>query len=119
MNNKKTPNKDRQLKVRLTDHEYTKLEDLASAQGITKADYVRQKLDLESVKRSPMKKIRARQFTPVDPSLLRQITRIGNNLNQIARKANGEGVDSTLALVEMLLVIERRLRQVQDAYQIS
>lgn len=119
MNKKKTPNKDRQLKVRLTDDEYTKLEDLASAEGITKADYVRQKLDLESVKRCPMKKIQARQFTPVDPSLLRQITRIGNNLNQIARKANGEGFDSSLALLEQLLGIERRLKQVQDAYQIS
>ena len=105
--------------MRLTDDEYTKLEELATAEGITKADYVRQKLDLESVKRSPMIKKQVRQFTPVDPSLLRQITRIGNNLNQIARKANGEGFDSTLTLLQILLGIERRLKQVQDAYQIS
>ncbi len=116
---KKRETKDRQLKVRLTEDEFAKLKKAADADGVTLANYARRQLDLDTVKRSPIGMMTYRKYTPVDPDLLRQISRLGNNLNQIARRVNQNDFQTSLDLLKTLLTIERRLKQVQDAHQIS
>lgn len=119
MNNQKKVAKDKQLKVRLTDEEFIKLKKHADHEGITMANFARRQLALDVVSRSPTGHRHYRKFTPVDPDLIRQISRLGNNLNQIARRVNQGGFDAPLDLLELLLIIDRRLKQVLNAHQIS
>lgn len=115
----KKATKGRQLKVRLTEDEFARLKKAAEGDGVTMADFARRQLALDTVNRSPTGSMAYRKFTPVDPDLLRQISRLGNNLNQIARRVNQYDFDTSLDLLQALLTIERRLKQVQDAHQIS
>lgn len=119
VDNNKRATKDRQLKVRLSEDEFARLKKAADGEGLTMANFARRQLALDVVKRSPSGSISFRKFTPVDPGLLRQLSRLGNNLNQIARRVNQGGFDASFDLLKELLIIERRLKQVQDAHQIS
>ncbi|MDX1749068.1 MAG: MobC family plasmid mobilization relaxosome protein [Methylophaga sp.] len=119
VNKNKKATKDKQLKIRLTEDEFAKLKKAADADGVTMANFARRQLALDVVNRSPTGSMAYRKFTPVDPDLLRQISRLGNNLNQIARRVNQDDFDTSLELLQALLTIERRLKQVQDAHQIS
>ena len=55
----------------------------------------------------------------VDPALLRQLTGIGNNLNQIARRINSgqwSGLDR-VHVISALSAIERELAALKDEHQ--
>ena len=114
--NIKSP-RDRQLKVRLTEAEYALLANHAKNTGQTMASLAREKLQIDT--ENPPQEISRRHYVQVDPELIRQISRLGKNLNQIARKVNHSGVTDPLDLIVHLLSIERRLKQIQDAHQIS
>jgi len=58
---------------------------------------------------------RRRPAPKADPVLIRQISAIGNNLNQISRRVNaGDKFDVILHLV----TIEKQLKDLLDAYQV-
>ncbi len=63
--------------------------------------------------------------TKVDPALLRQIARIGNNLNQIARAVNrqvkGKKTINLLMVLSELISIENALKEIEnsDDYKVS
>ncbi|KAF7783438.1 hypothetical protein PMAN_a3727 [Pseudoalteromonas marina] len=52
----------------------------------------------------------------VDPLLLRQLSAIGNNLNQLARLANARGMDaiSSIEIISILNQIQSELEQVRS-----
>lgn len=57
--------------------------------------------------------------TPVDPSLLRQLARLGNNLNQIARRVNSKdwATIDRLHVVAALAGIERELEELRAQHR--
>lgn len=80
----------------------------ARSHGFSLSDYLREFLE---VSRSS----RRRPPPPVDPTLIAQIARAGNNLNQIAKVANaalrrGDEID-TIAVLAELVDIDRALGQ--------
>ncbi len=71
--------------VKMDTREYISLKAKANSAGISRSEYVRQSL-AESI-------IRPR-LTPELNDYIRKLSGMGNNLNQIARKANAEGYTS-------------------------
>jgi len=61
------------------------------------------------------KQRKKRQIPKADPELIRQISAIGNNLNQISRRVNqGDKFD----VVPHLVSIEKQLEQLLDAHKV-
>jgi hypothetical protein len=88
------------------------LRDQATKAGCTVSDVLRTYLTLEAVK--PLAKAKPRQRQPKelakpsgsDPLLLRQLSAIGNNVNQIARLINTSWVTGErLQIVDVLTVL--------------
>ncbi|WP_425597308.1 plasmid mobilization protein [Sulfitobacter geojensis] len=82
----------------------------ARSHGLSLSDYLREFLE-ES------RSSRRRPAPPIDPMLMAQIGRAGNNLNQIAKAVNGtlrhgDEID-TLAIHAELVCIERALQSFQ------
>ena len=102
-----------ELTVRLGEDELNHLRALASDAGFSMAEYARSQLLREGKLAEGAPKICRRRSvsTVVDPSLLSHLARIGNNLNQIARRVNsserGKGLDVQVLL--SLISIERAL----------
>ncbi|MDO5758270.1 MAG: MobC family plasmid mobilization relaxosome protein [Rhodobacterales bacterium] len=85
---------------------------VAEARGVSLSELVRRSLDgVRAVRRR-------HQPRPVDPELLRELARIGNNLNQLARWANREkrGADA-VAVVARLIELDRELAQIRKAHE--
>jgi len=109
----KKPTKDKFIKLRVSEKERDRWNAKAKNAGLTLADYFRKLADEEPTNITPVGLNSRRKFTPADPELVRQIARIGNNLNQIAKAVNqGHSTD----LLEQLITIERMLKGVIDAY---
>jgi hypothetical protein len=70
------------VSVKLDTREYVSLKTKANLAGISRSEYIRQSISW-SVIRS--------RLTPELNSHIRKLSGMGNNLNQIARKANAEG----------------------------
>ncbi|WP_445327204.1 plasmid mobilization relaxosome protein MobC [Yoonia sp. GPGPB17] len=62
---------------------------------------------------------RRHQLRRVDPDLLRQLARLGNNLNQLARWANrDQRYADSAAVIGRLIEIDRELAALRKAYEI-
>lgn len=101
------------LKIRLSEDEQSELKKKTSG---SLASWVRDiALDSE-------KKRKQVEIPEVDPHLLRQVSGIGNNLNQIARRVNTEmkrgGINGVL-LITQLRVIDAHLKQLLVQESIS
>jgi hypothetical protein len=70
------------VSVKLDTREYVSLKTKANSAGITRSEFIRQSIS-ESVVRS--------RLTPELNAHIRKLSGMGNNLNQIARKAHVEG----------------------------
>ncbi len=91
----------------------------AEASGLSLSDWVRGQVRADGIgplvtrKPTPQRTPR-RPAVEADPALLRELARIGNNLNQIARSVHrGEAWDRA-ALLLALAGIERELREVLE-----
>ena len=115
-------------RIRLTPTESDEWEAAAEADGKTLSDWLRSKVgDTKLFKRH---KLTARAAAPVaDPALIREVAKIGNNLNQIARainvcKLNGKPVQ-TIELISLLASIQADVKglvnakEKSDVHQIS
>jgi len=95
------------IKFRAFPEESASIKEAAAAAGLTASDYVRRRCigtDTQLVRR--------RTTMPEDvASLVRELAAIGNNVNQLARKANsGDGINgSTLdaTLTEIIRLIQK------------
>lgn len=83
---------------------------MAKEEGLSLADFIRQRLGQPVL--NPPRSARKRRPVPVvDPDLIRQVAKIGNNLNQVARGVNGWSLSGVEILVR-LAAIERDIKEV-------
>ena len=92
------------IKMRVTPDEKRLIESKASAQGQTVTDFLRQRALDYRLRQSPLEKER-----------IRQLARIGSNMNQIARGANtykkrAEAVE----VITRLILLERELHEEEN-----
>jgi hypothetical protein len=61
----------------------------------------------------------AQSIDPVDPALLRALSGIGNNLNQIARKVNTSvwGPSDTTQIIAAMMTIEKELSELRKTFR--
>ena len=83
----------------------------AKAAGLTLSALIRQALN-----DAPMP--RRRRRVAVDPALVRELARVGNNLNQLARWANRDrqAVEAR-AVIARLIEIDREIAVIRQAYE--
>lgn len=97
----------------------------AKSAGLCLGDWVRMQIAVDGVdqvvskKPTPRKKpdLAKRRFVPVDPALINQVARLGNNLNQIARSINHSGLEASdqFQLLEQLLLIQQQLERLVNS----
>lgn len=81
------------VKIRTTDDERDAWQKLAEDAGLSLADLIRQRLDQPVLQNPKSEKIQ--RFTvEADPHLIIQLSRVGNNINQLARAVNTVGLES-------------------------
>ncbi|WP_299656840.1 MobC family plasmid mobilization relaxosome protein [uncultured Jannaschia sp.] len=100
------------IKIRVTEEQRSRWHATAEARGVSLSELVRHGLD-------GVRAIRRRhQPRSVDPDLLRELARIGNNLNQLARWANREKrAADTVAVVARLIELDRELTALRRAHE--
>lgn len=80
------------VKIRTTDAEREAWQTLADDAGLSLADLIRQRLD-QPVLQPPKTERVQRVVIEADPDLILQLSKIGNNLNQLARAVNTAGLE--------------------------
>lgn len=99
--------RDQQLNVKLTLREFQWVAREATAAGLRPGEYGRAKLLAERPVDVP-----ARAVGPqLDPLLLSSLARIGNNLNQIARRLHELDVPAPEDLAPLLRLVREALQQ--------
>ncbi len=88
----------------------------AKAAGMNLADWLRSQVTVDGVaptitkRRTPRRgPARKRPYVTADPALLREIAKIGNNLNQLSRAVNRHGPADELQILFRLISIEGAL----------
>ena len=92
--------KDIRKTIRFSDDEFLKIQDLMSEHNLTFAEFARGAILRKKIK------------TNLTKDLLFEINRVGNNLNQIAKKVNS-GSDRKNLLIE-LIQIRKELEAIKD-----
>lgn len=99
----------RWIKFRASAGERDRWQALAANKGVSLSELIRSRLD--------GLRLRPRCEPPqVDPGLLRELARIGNNLNQLARAANRQDPVTATAMLVRLIEIDRELAGLRAAY---
>lgn len=97
------------IEIRTTPEEKQRWQAIAENKGVSLSELVRSCLGGQ--------RLRKRRDPPkVDPDLLRELARIGNNLNQIARAANRRHQVPAAALLMRLIEIDRELSALRTAH---
>lgn len=100
------------IEIRTTLAEKLHWQKVAKNKGISLSELVRSLLGGQ--------RLRKRREPPkVDPALLRELARIGNNLNQLARAANRHTPLSATAVLVRLIEIDRELAAVKAAHTVA
>ena len=96
-----------EMKIRFTQEELEKLTQKAKKAGLSREGFCRRVLNGETVKEAP----------PVDvPVLIREVRRVGSNLDQILAKANAIGLLDVPELRRTVDRINAAMLTVMDAY---
>lgn len=109
------------VQLRVTEKTHKTWNKEANRQGLTLADWLRSQVKINGTAepltcKPPAVKRKKRNYTPADPKLINQISRAGNNLNQIARWCNShKEAGDTVQVVAHLIAIQRSF---DDAYKI-
>lgn len=98
------------IEIRTTPEEKRRWQEIAENKGVSLSELVRSVLG--------GKRLRKRREPPkIDPDLLRELARMGNNLNQLARAANRRRPLPTAALLVRLIEIDRELSALRAAHE--
>lgn len=100
------------IKIRTNPEEKRRWQEIAKSKGVSLSELVRSLLNEQR-----LRKLRA--VPSVDPALLRELARTGNNLNQISHAINGRQPMPTLALLVRLIEIDRELSAIRQAHKVS
>jgi len=98
------------LKLRATDEERGRWQGIAENKGVSLSELMRSSLD-------GMRLRKRRELPTVAPELLRELARIGNNLNQLAHAANRRQPLESAALLIRLIEIDRELAAIRAAHE--
>lgn len=96
------------IEIRSTAEEKAAWKQLAESHGLTLSDLIRSLL-------KDQKPGKRRASPKTDPVLIRELARIGNNLNQIAHHANSHRPPTATALLVRLIEIDRELSALRQA----
>ncbi len=104
--------RNKSIKIRVNESEFSALNKQKEKAGFSMlADYMRSvSLNLEmSVKQ---------EYPKVDPVLQRQLSGIGNNINQIARQVNSSEIKAgdSLQIISYLASIDKNLKQISQSW---
>lgn len=101
--------KNKRIEIRINEGELEVLKEKAELSGLSLSDYLRQLAIKWKVKRR-------KKIDPVKTELVREVAKIGNNLNQVARWCNTHKSNADARQVLRALgAIEEELRRVADA----
>lgn len=104
------PTRDKWVNIKVTEQERTNWKAFAESQGYTVADLFRLLIANAAAQPSKLHKKQRRKTRKADPELLRELAKIGNNLNQIAKWANTYKTEAdAVQVVQALIAIERAL----------
>lgn len=101
---KEAQKREKKVTVRFTQDEYLKLKEKAEVEGVTIADIVRK----------AVLRLRPRKIPEECRKLRGELGRIGNNINQIARRANKNREVDLLVLEELLKIREALMTLVSE-----
>lgn len=107
---KKTERRDRQFNIGLTAREYDLLHQRADALRMRPVDYGRAKLFAQK----RITEAAERHAACPDPLIFVQLSRLGNNLNQIARKLHEFHIPLPETLEPLLQEIRALINRVRD-----
>lgn len=98
------------VEIRASAEEKARWQEIAASRGVSLSDMVRGLLNGQ--------RLRRRRSAPlVQPELLRELARIGNNLNQLAHAANRRTPVAASALLIRLIEIDRELSLLRQAHE--
>ena len=98
------------IEIRTTPEEKRHWQEIAENKGVSLSELVRSSL-------GGLRLRKRREAPKVAPELLRELARIGNNLNQLARAANRREPVTATALLARLIEIDRELAALRAAHQ--
>lgn len=98
------------IEIRTTPEEKRHWQEIAENKGVTLSELVRSSL-------GGLRLRKRREAPRVAPDLLRELARIGNNLNQLAHAANRRRPLETTALLIRLIEIDRELAAIRAAHE--
>lgn len=98
------------IKIRTTDEEKRHWQDIAENKGVSLSELVRSSL-------GGLRLRKRREPPKVAPELLRELARIGNNLNQLAHAANRKKPLEAAPLLIRLIEIDRELAAIRAAHE--
>ncbi|MBS9782543.1 MAG: plasmid mobilization relaxosome protein MobC [Arcobacter sp.] len=103
----------KQVKINLTLDQYQKIKYLAEKEGKYLSTFIKEQAELENKLDSVKPKNRIKKI--VDPNLLYELNKMGNNINQIAKKLNIEKeTDQTMLMT--LIAIQKNLEDLLNDY---
>lgn len=104
------------VNLRVTQSTHKTWKKAAQESDMNMGDWLRSQISVDGVlvpttkKPSPKKMPKRRNYTPADPELILQISRVGNNLNQISRWCNThKSASNTIEVVSHLIAIQQQL----------
>lgn len=98
------------IEIRTTAEEKRHWQKIAENKGVSLSELVRSSL-------GGLRLRRRREAPRVAPELLRELARIGNNLNQLAHAANRRQPLESVALLVRLIEIDRELAAIRAAHE--
>ncbi|MBU18150.1 MAG: plasmid mobilization relaxosome protein MobC [Chloroflexi bacterium] len=107
----------RRMTLRLPDDTAAAWRRQAAAADQSLSDWVRLRVDGSDAVQTRRRRHRRRLRTlTADPELLRQLAAIGNNVNQLARRINGLGLNAAdvVNLLAELITIQRELHRLAE-----
>lgn len=115
---KRKINFDKMISFRLPGDVAKSWHDAAKKSSMSLTDFIKSQIDIDGVEKfSPKRKtpVPKLKYVAVDPALVQQVARIGNNLNQISRFCNTYKEDAdSLEIITHLTAIEHEIKRVLD-----
>lgn len=100
------------IEIRTTPEEKRHWQEIAENKGVSLSELVRSSL-------GGLRLRKPRPRPTVDPALIRELARIGNNLNQLAHAANRRKPLDSTALLIRLIEIDRELAAIRAAHEVA
>ena len=102
----------KQVKVNFYEEQHKILKENAILNNVTIAQFIRQELNINLDKKDIKNRYRnsaEKELTKVDEMLIYQVSKIGNNLNQIAKVLHTKKDISNVDILESLVKIEKKI----------